>query len=268
MTTSQVGSAIFLALAISSFVPAEPTPVFHGAQCEGVYPHHLQGICTDEKDAIYWSFTTVLVKTDQNGKLLKKTHVANHHGDLCHQDGKIYVAVNLGYFNDPDGKSDSWVYVYDADDLSELGKHKTPEVFHGAGGIAHHNGRFIVVGGLPPGIDENYAYEYDRYFHFIKRHMIKSGYTLKGIQTATFADGCWWFGCYGSPKILLRTDESFQTTQRFIFNCSLGIVGVGSKSFLVAKGACRKGTGCIGEVEPAEQSLLDLPSPSRARRDD
>ena len=32
-------------------------------QCEGTYKHHLQGVCTDEK-AIFWSFTTTLVKTD------------------------------------------------------------------------------------------------------------------------------------------------------------------------------------------------------------
>lgn len=69
---------------------------FHAVTCEGTYPHHLQGICVD-KDWIYWSFTTALVKTDLDGKPLKK--VTNHHGDLCFYDGKIYVAVNLGKFN-------------------------------------------------------------------------------------------------------------------------------------------------------------------------
>ena len=59
---------------------------FRAVQCEGTYRHHLQGICTNEKDAIYWSFTTALVKTDTNGKVLNKVAVANHHGDLCHVD--------------------------------------------------------------------------------------------------------------------------------------------------------------------------------------
>ena len=40
---------------------------FRDAQCEGTYRHHLQGICTNDKDAIYWSFTTALVKTDIRG---------------------------------------------------------------------------------------------------------------------------------------------------------------------------------------------------------
>lgn len=80
---------------------ASAEPQFHDVTCEGAYPHHLQGICVDD-EAIYWSFTTTLVKTDRDGKLLKKVPVANHHGDLCHYDGKLYVAVNLGKYADPE----------------------------------------------------------------------------------------------------------------------------------------------------------------------
>src|SRR5690242_11007540 len=109
---------------------------FQPVACEGAYPHHLQGVCTNENDSIYWSFTTKLVKTDRTGKVVKVVDVANHHGDLCFHEGKIYVAVNFGKFNDSKGNADSWVYVYDASDLSLLAKYRTPEVFHGAGGIA------------------------------------------------------------------------------------------------------------------------------------
>lgn len=97
---------------------------FHNVTCEGAYPHHLQGVCADQ-EAIYWCFTTQLVKTDLDGKLLKKVPVANHHGDLCFHDGKLFVAVNLGKFNDPKGNADSWVYVYNAGDLSFVSQHKT-----------------------------------------------------------------------------------------------------------------------------------------------
>jgi hypothetical protein len=85
---------------------AEAPAGVHAVQCDGTYPHHLQGICTNERDAIYWSFTDILVKTDQQGRVSKKIPVANHHGDLCFHDGKIYVAVNLGQFNDAAGKAD------------------------------------------------------------------------------------------------------------------------------------------------------------------
>ena len=210
---------------------------FHRVQCEGTYPKHLQGICIDEKDSIFWCFTTVLVKTDCNGRVIKKIPVAFHHGDLCYHDGKVYVAVNLGKFNEPSGKTaDSWVYVYNAADLSEMARHKVPEVVFGAGGMGYHDGRFIVIGGLPPGVEENYAYEYDDNFKFVKRHVIASGYTLMGIQTAKYSGGYWWFGCYGKPAVVLKTNESFKLVGKYTFDCALGIVGLADGSFLVARG--------------------------------
>jgi len=218
--------------------------------CEGTYQHHLQGVCAD-KDAIYWSFTTTLVKTDLDGKLLKTVPVANHHGDLCIHDGKLYVAVNLGKFNDPAGNADSWVYIYDADNLKELARHETQEVFHGAGGIGFRDGNFFVAGGLPDGIEENYVYEYDGDFKFVKKHIIKSGHTHLGIQTATFAHDCWWFGCYGNPKILLVTDADFQMKGRYEFDCSLGIEGLSGGRLLSASGRCEKDKGCTGSLHVA-----------------
>ncbi|MFM8271458.1 MAG: hypothetical protein ACKODX_03905, partial [Gemmata sp.] len=76
------------ALAVLACVTLLPSPTIRAAEfgavsCEGTYPHHLQGVCTDEKDAIFWCFTTKLVKTDRTGKVVKLVEVANHHGDLC-----------------------------------------------------------------------------------------------------------------------------------------------------------------------------------------
>lgn len=223
---------------------------FHAVRCEGTYAHHLQGVCIDE-NAIYWSFTTALAKTDTNGKVLKSIPVPDHHGDMCFFDGKIYVAVNLGKFNDPASNADSWVYVYDADDLKLISKTKLPEVFHGAGGIGVRKGRFYVVGGLPDGVNENYVYEYDPEFRFVKKHVIKSGHTKLGIQTATFANGKWWLGCYGTPAILLVTDENFEMQGRYEFDCSLGIAGLPGGKFLSATGKCDKAKGCTGELRIA-----------------
>lgn len=223
---------------------------FRNVTCEGTYPHHLQGICAD-KEAIYWSFTTTLVKTDLNGTLLKKVPVANHHGDLCLHDAKLFVAVNLGKFNDPKGNADSWVYVYEAATLKELARHKVQEVFHGAGGIGIRNGHYFVVGGLPDGVEENYVYEYDAKFQFLKKHVIKSGHTHLGVQTATFANDRWWFGCYGDPKFLLVTDADFKLKGRYEFDCSLGIVGLPDGRFLSATGKCEKDKGCTGSARIA-----------------
>lgn len=73
--------------------------------------------------------------------------------------------------------------------------------------------------------------------------MIASGHTDKGIQTVTFADGSWWFGCYGKPAILLRADENFKFTGQWEFNASVGIVGLGDGNFLVALNKNEKGRG-------------------------
>jgi hypothetical protein len=236
---------------------------FQNVDCEGDYQNHLQGVCTNEKDAVYWSFTTQLVKTNPAGKIQKSIPVVSHHGDLCFHKGQIFVAVNLGSFNDPNGNADSWVYVYDASTLKFVAKHETQEVFHGAGGIGIANNRFYVVGGLPDGVQENYVYEYDLKFKFVKKHIIKSKWTHLGIQSATFHDGAWWFGCYGSPAILLKTDSRFQMLGRYEFDCSLGIVGISKDRLLVAKGPRTKTKRCLGSLHvarpDAKKGLVFLP---------
>jgi hypothetical protein len=231
-----------LAFLLESFVWAADAG-FHPTRCEGSYKRHVQGICTNGKDAIYWCWTDVLVKTDADGRVLKQVPVADHHGDLCYHQGRVYVATNLGKFNEPAGKADSWVHVYDGETLAELARHAVPELVHGAGGMAYHGGKFIIIGGLPPGVNENYLYEYDEAFKFQKRHVLASGHTEKGIQTIAYADGAWWFGCYGTPAVLLRADENLQFTGKWEFNASVGIVPIGGGRFLIAQNKVIKGQG-------------------------
>lgn len=247
-----------IGLLLCSFACAAAEP-FHPVACEGAYPKHLQGVCTNERDAIYWSFTTTLVKTDVDGHVTQKVRVADHHGDLCFHHGMLYVAVNLGQFNQPAGKEDSWVYVYDGDTLQEMAKHKVPELVHGAGGIAFHDGRFYVVGGLPPGAKENYVYEYDASFVFQKRHVVNSGYTLMGIQTIAHSADCWWLGCYGNPRVLVKADQTFSTLGKWNFDASLGLIPLTDGRFLVASGKLALGSGYSARLRlavPDEKSGL------------
>ncbi|MFM8285901.1 MAG: hypothetical protein ACKOGA_04150 [Planctomycetaceae bacterium] len=265
--------ALLLTIVVQLLCVAPPARAraadFRPVSCAGQYPQHLQGVCTDGQDFIFWCFTTRLVKTDQAGQVVRQVEVADHHGDLCYDRGKIYVALNLGKFNDPQGHADSWVTVYDAEDLTCLARHKTPEVVHGAGGIAVHEGRFLVVGGLPEAANENLVYEYNAGFEFVAKHQLAGGHTHLGIQTATFARGQWWFGCYGRPRsdtapanppILLRADASLRNVARFEFDCSLGIVPVGEGRFLVARGGSASGDSHTGRL------VLAVPDPQRGLR--
>ena len=192
--------------------------------CPGDYKGHLQGIVRDDQGNIFWSFTTVLVKTDSGGKETGRVDVPNHYGDLTFHNGKVYVAVNHGKFNQEPGAADSWVYVHDAATLALLGKHAVPEAVHGAGGMEWHAGKFYVVGGLPATHEDNYVYEYTEDFKFVKRHVIESGQTFLGIQTVCRGnDGTWWFGCYGRPAVTLRADDSFRFLGKHVYNSAVGI---------------------------------------------
>jgi hypothetical protein len=214
--------------------------------CPGSYGGHLQGIATDKDGAIYWSFTTELVKTDMTGSILEKVSVPTHHGDLTFHDGKVYVAVNLGQFNEEAGHADSWVYVYDAKTLQLISTHNIPEAVHGAGGMDYLEEHFFVVGGLPKGHSANYVYEYDKDFQFLKQHTIDSGYTLMGIQTACYSQGYWWFGCYGDSPSLLKTNGSFRLLGKYGFDCALGISEFSENTFLIGRRI--KGKQHRGEV--------------------
>lgn len=208
--------------------------------CQGTYRSHIQGIASDRKSVLYWSFTRNLVKTDLAGRVLKSAAVPSHHGDLTYVSGKLYVAWS-NYFNRPGANSK--VYVYDADDLSRLAVKSIPEVTYGAGGMEHHKGHFFVVGGLPDDGERNFVYEYDGEFKFVQRHALAGGHTRLGIQAVGYWEGCWWFGCYGNA--LLKTDESFRLLAKYPASFPYGIVGWDAGLYLVgfhfgkSKNACR-----------------------------
>ena len=219
--------------------------------CEGAYRGHLQGVARDGVGDLYWSFTTTLVKTDSAGHLIQKIDVESHHGDVCIVGDRLYCAVNKGQFNNPAGKSDNWIVVYDTSDLSEIGRKPASIVTHGAGGISSDGKKLIVVGGLSSGVQQNYLYEFDFYLQFHRKYVIESGWTLMGIQTATFAEGRWWFGCYGNPPQLISLDSSFGDLVRSDFDCSLGLVPTGNGEFLVARDKLVRGQGHVGSLIPA-----------------
>jgi hypothetical protein len=229
---------------------------FKEISCEGSYFGHLQGVCSDGQSRLYWSYNTALLCTNGRGKILNKITVANHHGDLCFVNGRLFVAVNLGKFNEPEGKADSWIYEYDASTLKELAKHPVPEAVHGAGGVEFDGDRFLVVGGLPEGMNENYLYEYSPDWRFVKRHVLKSGYTSRGIQTALFHDGKWIFGCYGNPNVVLVADRELNLIGRQEFDCALGLTGVDKGKVLVARRVKIKGAeGSSARLVPATLSV-------------
>jgi len=221
--------------------------------CPGSYGGHVQGIATDDDRNIYWSFTVALVKTDREGKLLAEAEAPSHQGDVVWVDGKLYCAVNLGAFNQPAGKADSWVYVYDDESLELLSKHKVQEVVHGAGGMTYHDGIFTVIGGLPGHHTKNYAYLYSMEFQPLEKRNIESGHSYLGIQTACYLDGRYWFGTYDKEDSLLVTDGQHAFQKRLDLNGSYGIAPWTEGHWLRAtsiKGEEKGAWGATALVEP------------------
>ena len=149
----------------------------------------------------------------------------SHHGDLTAVEDELYVAVELGMFNQPAGQSKPWIYLYDSDTLSLKRRKSVPQLVHGCGGIAYHEGRFLLVGGLPPTHQENYLFEYDEDLNFIQKHSLPTGYTRLGVQTIDYVDNHWWLGCYGSPDNpgVLKVNAAFELVSHATTDFSYGV---------------------------------------------
>ena len=209
-------------------------------ECEGWYDGHLQGVAADGTN-VWWSFTKTLVRTDLSGKVLASARVPSHHGDPCYKDGKLYVAVNLGKFNQDD-KGVSSVCAYDATTLAHV-KTWPVDMPHGAGGMTSRGDRFYVVGGLPSWVEVNYVYEYDADFNLVKRHELQTGSTQMGIQTAHWDGRCFCFGVYGgmgNPNGIIRCDPELKTFKRYKCGGAEGIAHIGGKLY-IARLLHRKG---------------------------
>ena len=90
------------------------------------------------------------------------------------------------------------------------------------------------MGGLPDETEVNYVYEYTADFTFEKKHVVQSGHTHLGIQTACFAHDRWWFGCYGDPRVLLVTDAEFRMKGKYELDCAYGVERFGDDQLWVA----------------------------------
>ena len=168
--------------------------------CQGEYPWHLQGVATDGTN-IFWTFTTVLVKTDRSGQVLAKDEIprsGGHMGDLCCKGGKVYVGMNLGFLRGSRVGDEVW--EYDAASLKLLKKHPTPEAVFCNNGLEWYDGSFWVITSAPQYSQYNMVFKYTPDFKFQGCRFITSGWTNLGVQTICLWGDKMLFGCYGSDK--------------------------------------------------------------------
>lgn len=78
---------------------------------------HMQGIAVDDaRQFIYYSFTTMLVKTDMSGKLIGTVTglQGTHLGDLAFHDGKVYASLEYKE------KKAFYIAIFDTEKITEL----------------------------------------------------------------------------------------------------------------------------------------------------
>ena len=105
---------------------------------------HVQGMCVSS-NAIYFSFHDQIVKTDWFGRLLNRTPVDPHSGDICIWNGKLYTGVWLK----PKTKGEKWcgaIGVYDAETLEHIKTQKVESLNAGVDGIAGVDDLDVGVG--------------------------------------------------------------------------------------------------------------------------
>lgn len=165
-------------------------------ECDTLHPFHCQGVANDGR-AIYWSFSTELVKTDLSGKTLGKYVMpGGHMGDLCVHAGKVFVGMNMGSAADGARVGDE-VWVFDAETLKLEKKIPTPETVWCNNGLEWYGGSFWIVTNASKEMPYNHVFEYTSDFRFKCCHPIASGRTYLGVQTICQAKGRMLFGCYG-----------------------------------------------------------------------
>ena len=194
MSVRLVVAALFAAVCVSASAddPREIT-------CEGGYPHHLQGVASDGTN-VYWSFTTVLVKTDRSGRVLSKDGIGReegHMGDLCCKDGKVFVGMNMGVTKDGWRKGDE-VWQYDGATLKREKTFPTPQTIWCNNGLEWFNGYFWVIGSAPKRAVYNIVFKYSPDFRFCGARYVASGWTNLGVQTICRYRDLMLFGCYGT----------------------------------------------------------------------
>ncbi|MBE6426999.1 MAG: hypothetical protein E7028_00165 [Planctomycetaceae bacterium] len=189
-------------------------------RCEGEYPHHLQGFASDG-ESIYWSFTSVLMKSDLNGKKISQIDVPSHHGDCCVVEGKLYVATHLNW---PSEDRTAWIYVYDCKSLTLLEKINIPEL-DGAGvdGISFFDGFFYVCCGKDHEdvVPFNRIFKMTKDFQTVARLQVP-GLTVYGIQAFSWGNGYFWLGTYGKEGTI-QCDADMKVVGKHEIDASVGV---------------------------------------------
>lgn len=188
-------------------------------ELEGEYPGHLQDVWMSS-NTIWWAHTQYLVKTDRNGRIVRKAEVGGHHAGCEVKDGRLYSAV-CAFNGEPRGKTTPDCHVmigeYDAETLARIDMHVL-DINDRAGSFCFlEDGSFLVGCLRHPSLKptEVKFHHIGKDYKLIKTHVVDVGQPVKlGIEVIRrFGDDIYLF-IYGGPVMKLDA-KTFAVTGRY-----------------------------------------------------
>ena len=194
----------------------------------GDYKYHLQDVWFDGK-ALYWAQTSMLIKTDLNGKITAKADVNEHHAGLEVRNGKVYVAVcvlqgKTGGKTLPNSRVT--VNVYDAETLKLLEEHVT-DINDRSGSLTIlEDGTFLVGCLRPPDITKSQVrfHHLDRNYKLIKSYVLDNVPVELGIETIKQHGGYFYLSHYSKNGLCIKLDKDFKEVARYQFDGTCGLI--------------------------------------------
>ena len=244
-----------------------PLPASGIIPLEGEYRGHLQDVWYDGKGVIYWAHTQVLLKTDLNGRIIKRKDVEGHHAGIEVKDGKVYVAV-CPMQSKTKGKTTPSCRVvigeFDAETL-DLIKYHTTDIVDRAGSLAILEDGTFVVGCLrPQDIEKSQVrfHHLDRDFKLIRSYVHDKVPVRLGIEVIKRKGDSLYLNMYGYPSTVIL-DRDFKEIGRLSRNGSMGLVFSGDEVW-VGRGKRDKVTklytSCLVRLKDA--NAVDIRKPS------
>lgn len=186
---------------------------------EGSYPGHLQDVWMSG-DTIWWAHTEFLVKTDRNGRILRKAEVGGHHAGLEVKDGRLYTAV-CAFNGEPRGQTTPQCHVmvgeYDAETLERIKMHVL-DINDRAGSFCFlADGTFLVGCLRHPALKptEVKFHHIGRDNKLIRTHVVDVGQKVPlGIEVIRRDGDDLYLFIYGGPIVKLDA-KTFAVTGRY-----------------------------------------------------
>lgn len=205
---------------VPDFPSEKPMPASTNIVLEGSYPDvavgHLQDVCWNGADAFWWTHTRAILKTDLDGKILRRAEVEGHNAGCVLFGDALYVAVcamegpRIVPFS-----ADSRVQIneYDAETLTLHRKRVLP-INDRAGSLCRLSDGTFLVGCLRP--DDITAtqvrfHHVDASFNLISTHVLDDLPVPMGIETIKLDRKNVYLFIYDGPVVRLDADTLRET---------------------------------------------------------